>query len=238
MNDFEDRGKYEDFFDLYADNDPKDVEAKAGLMEYANASQSPDYQLDKVGMFHLADDLSKSTVKPRIIWLQRIAAAFSGMPGDEEKFFKIDYVDLKKMEAQGLEAVKQLALKKSFDEPSNMERLLSTIWMPADQVYLFVTNALNIRFNEKISVDANLIKQLIEMSSTSDPRYTPSKVKQAARKLDTQAMYEKWKQAYRKYKRKKPGKSDTWYSQQIAKMDIAQGRDAETIRKQMKLKNR
>jgi hypothetical protein len=226
--------KFEDFFDLYADNDPRAVEAKADLMEHANASQSPDHQVSKVGMFHLADDLSKSTGKPRVLWLQRIASAISGMPGQDEKFFEINYFDLRKMEAQGLEAVKQLARKESFYEPNNMERLLSSIWLPADQVYRFVTSALDIRFNEKISVDANVIRQLLEMSSTGDPRYTPSKVRQAARKLDTQAMYDDWKQAYRKLKNDKPGRTDSWYAQQIAKMDIAQDRNAETIRKRMK----
>jgi len=84
------------------------------------------------------------------------------------------------------------------------------------------------------SVDADIIKQLVDMSATGDPRYTPSRVRQAARKLDTQAMYEHWKQEYRELKRKKPDKSDSWYAHQIARMDIAQGRDAETIRKRMK----
>jgi hypothetical protein len=47
-------------------------------------------------------------------------------------------------------------------------------------------------------------------------------------------MYESWRKAYRELRREKPGKSDVWYSQQIAKSDIAKDRDAETIRKQMK----
>jgi len=83
-------------------------------------------------------------------------------------------------------------------------------------------------------VDTDLIKHLVDTSSTGDPRYTPGKVKQEARKLNTQAMYETWHKAYRVLKKDKPGKTDSWYSQQIAKRDIAQGRDAETIRKRMK----
>ena len=47
-------------------------------------------------------------------------------------------------------------------------------------------------------------------------------------------MHASWQKKYRELKRSKPGKTDTWYAQQIAKMDIAQGRDAETIRKNMK----
>ena len=236
MNDLENSDKFDDFFDLYADNDPKDVEVKADLMEQANKNERPSKAFGKVGMFHLADKLAKNTEQPRIIWLQRIAAAFNGMPGDDEKFFKTNYVDLKKMEAQGLEAVKQLAAQEYFSEPINMERLLSTIWMPADQVYRFVTSALGIRFNEKITADLSLIRQLVDISSPGDPHYTPSKVRQEARKLDTQAMYKNWNKAYCDLKKKKPGNSDTWYSIQIAKLDIAQGRDSETIRKRMKNK--
>ena len=35
-------------------------------------------------------------------------------------------------------------------------------------------------------------------------------------------------------RKQRPNMSDVWYSQQIAKQDIAAGRDAETIRKHMK----
>ena len=47
-------------------------------------------------------------------------------------------------------------------------------------------------------------------------------------------MYESWRKEYRTLKRKNPKKSDTWCSLQIEKMEIAQDRDAETIRKRMK----
>lgn len=65
-------------------------------------------------------------------------------------------------------------------------------------------------------------------------QYTPSVVKREARKLGTLAMYETWKKEYRSLKKKHPDMSDSWCSQKIAKMPIAKGRDAGTIRKNMK----
>ena len=79
-----------------------------------------------------------------------------------------------------------------------------------------------------------MIHQLVDSSTTADKRYTPSNAKREARKLDTAAMYESWQQEFRKLKKKRSNMSDTWYSQQIAKMEIAKGRSAETIRKNMK----
>jgi hypothetical protein len=58
-------------------------------------------------------------------------------------------------------------------------------------------------------------------------------VRREARKLDTQAMHEDWQREYRKLKKNRPDMSDVWYSQQIAKLAIAEGRSAETIRKHM-----
>lgn len=60
-----------------------------------------------------------------------------------------------------------------------------------------------------------------------------STVRREARKLTTQAMYATWQKAYRVSKKKYPNKSDVWYSLQIAKLSIAHGRDADTIRKHM-----
>ncbi len=47
-------------------------------------------------------------------------------------------------------------------------------------------------------------------------------------------MYEAWRKAYRDLKKQRRNMSDVWYSRQIAKMNIANGRSAETIRKHMK----
>jgi hypothetical protein len=76
--------------------------------------------------------------------------------------------------------------------------------------------------------------ELVDSTTTADHRYTPSNAKRAARKLDTQTMYESWRKAYRSLLKKRPNMSGVWYSQQIAKQHIAAGRNAETVRKQMK----
>lgn len=64
--------------------------------------------------------------------------------------------------------------------------------------------------------------------------YTPDTSKQEARKLATQAIYQDWNDEYLKLKQQHPAKSDSWCSQQIAKLPVAKGKNPETIRKNMK----
>lgn len=73
-----------------------------------------------------------------------------------------------------------------------------------------------------------------EKQSRAKDHYQPSTARRDARKLETRAMHERWRKAYRDLKRKHPDKSDVWYSLQIAKTEGARRRSAETIRKQMK----
>jgi hypothetical protein len=83
-------------------------------------------------------------------------------------------------------------------------------------------------------LDAVPIRRLADSSTTADERYMSSNARREIRKLDTQAMYESWQKEYRALRRKSPGMSDVWYSQRIAKMEIAKSRNAETIRRRMK----
>lgn len=87
---------------------------------------------------------------------------------------------------------------------------------------------------EGYSVDGEAIWQLVDMATAGDPRYTPSVAQREARKLKTQALHESWQKAYRALKQRRPDLSDKRRSELIAKMDIAQGRNEETIRKHMK----
>lgn len=84
------------------------------------------------------------------------------------------------------------------------------------------------------SLDGTMIRQLVDAATTADNRYTPSNAKREARKLDTQAMYESWQKEYRALKKKRRNMSDVWYSQQIAKLEIANRRNPSTIKKHMK----
>ncbi len=68
----------------------------------------------------------------------------------------------------------------------------------------------------------------------AESRYKPSNARREARKLNTQAMYKSWQKEYQALKKRRPEMSDVWYSQQIARLDIAKGSSAETIRKHMK----
>ncbi|MEN8136176.1 MAG: hypothetical protein ABFS18_11670 [Thermodesulfobacteriota bacterium] len=85
-----------------------------------------------------------------------------------------------------------------------------------------------------IAIDEYVIASRQSASSAVPGRHTSSCIKREAGKLATQAMYEKWQKAYRDLLKKHPDMPDVWFSRKIAKMDIAQGRDSETIRKNMK----
>ena len=87
--------------------------------------------------------------------------------------------------------------------------------------------------NGGFTLDHAVIHQMVDAATTTDPRHTPSTVKREAGKLNTQARYASWQKAYKGLRKKRPNESDVWYSQQIAKTPIAQGRDASTIKKHM-----
>ena len=84
------------------------------------------------------------------------------------------------------------------------------------------------------TMDQAVIRQMVDAATTADPRHTPSTTKREARKSGTQAMYATWQKAYHALLKKSPGKSDVWYSQQIAKADKVHVRDPSTIKKHMK----
>ena len=86
----------------------------------------------------------------------------------------------------------------------------------------------------RYGLKATEIRRLVDASLTANPRYTPSQARREARKQATEARYEALQKAYLKLKRRRPGRSDIWYSLQIAKMELAGDLNPETIRKRMK----
>lgn len=58
--------------------------------------------------------------------------------------------------------------------------------------------------------------------------------KRNTQKRKTKERHASWKKAYRTLKRQHPKMSDTWCARKIEKMEVAENRTAETIRKNMK----
>jgi len=92
--------------------------------------------------------------------------------------------------------------------------------------------------DDVLTIDRLRIDQLIDKApSTGGKKSTPSTEKREAGKRKTEAMYEDWRDEYLRLRRKYSNtvsRSDNWIARQIAKLDIAQNRDSETIRRKMK----
>jgi len=98
--------------------------------------------------------------------------------------------------------------------------------VPVDEVLYFE--------GEQIFIDQDTIDDLLNREPlTQGKAYTPSTNKREASKLDTQAMYQDWNDVYFKLTKLHPNKSKSWCAIQISKMEIAQGKDSETIRKKI-----
>lgn len=85
----------------------------------------------------------------------------------------------------------------------------------------------------QLQIDREAIINLIDRPPSKN-RYKPSIARREARKLDTQEKHGRWRKAYRELKRKHPEQSDNWCALNISRMDIGQGHDSKTIRKNMK----
>jgi hypothetical protein len=69
------------------------------------------------------------------------------------------------------------------------------------------------------------VKKGDRITLEADPIHNPDAVYE---------LLEAWRKAYRDLKKQRRNMTCVWYSRRIEKMDIANGRNAETIRKHMK----
>ena len=89
---------------------------------------------------------------------------------------------------------------------------------------------------DSLQIDQPGIEDCMNRVSAKESKsYVTSTDKREAGKLKTLAMYQDWRDEYQRLLKIKPGMGDIWYSKQIKKMDIAQGRSAGRIRKMMKV---
>ena len=87
-------------------------------------------------------------------------------------------------------------------------------------------------------IDWARINTVLHLAAARNSKaYTPDTIKREKRNLDTQAMYQDWHDEYVKRKQDPKNKNrvgfDSWCALEIAKLPIAQGRNSETIRKNM-----
>ena len=85
------------------------------------------------------------------------------------------------------------------------------------------------RFGDKYGVGD--LAQQISQTSSGKLVVANVNVKQEYRKRKTEERNRKIRSEFRRLEKRRPGMSDVWYSQQLANSEIANGLDAETIRK-------
>ncbi len=87
--------------------------------------------------------------------------------------------------------------------------------------------------NGDYAINAAAIRRLVDAAPAADPHYTPTAARREARKLDTQALHDRWRKAHRELRQAHPSMSKEWYAKQIAKQEVAERRSAATIRKHL-----
>jgi hypothetical protein len=83
-----------------------------------------------------------------------------------------------------------------------------------------------------------LLSECVDLSGLDHAAEAPvtTLTRRALRRQETEARRERWHKACEDLKKQHPEKSDSWIAGRIALMPIAERRDAETIRKNMKRK--
>ncbi len=91
-----------------------------------------------------------------------------------------------------------------------------------------------LRFGEgRYVMDNTRIRRWLDVAAET-PTFSARRIRREARKLDTRKRHKILRKAYLTLKREKPGMTDVWYSQQIARSDQGGGLRPGTIRKNMK----
>lgn len=100
--------------------------------------------------------------------------------------------------------------------------------LPIDEVIYIESN--------KLALDLTKIEYVLNLKQQPPAKtYRANTDKKEQRKANTQAMYQDWQEQAIKLKTLHPTKSKTWIAQKIVKMPMAQGKSAETIRRNINI---
>jgi hypothetical protein len=104
-----------------------------------------------------------------------------------------------------------------------------------NQILLPISELLYFEYN-KLVLDREKIDHALNLKQPSAVKtYRINTDKNELRKSNTLAMHQDWQEQAIKLKKKHPTKSKTWISQQIAKLPLAKGKSAETIRRNINI---
>jgi hypothetical protein len=111
--------------------------------------------------------------------------------------------------------------------------LVDTLSLEVGQQSIPVTELLFVDHGAVV-LDEQRIHGLLSLAAEPASKlYVPNTDKRESRKQATEAMRQNWRDAHEQLQIRQPGKSKKWYSIRIAKLPVAQDRDAETIRRQL-----
>jgi len=167
----------------------------------------------------------------------------------------IDFEHFRQWKLDGNSLSQKLSKLLGFTKPPSKERGLNK-WILGvlegkkhkAQISLIIDNGVSLHISSHVvplteilsfednnlTIDKDEIYRLIDKPIDKENVYKPSTIRNEARKLKTQEQWKLWQKEYRKQKKDKPGMTDDFYSKQIAKSDVGNGRSIETIRKHMK----
>ena len=111
--------------------------------------------------------------------------------------------------------------------------LSSPLTVEVNQQLVPLTELLFADFDE-VALDEVRIQHLLTIKAERQiKQYSSNTARREARKSKTQAMYQDWRDAHALLLQEHPGKNKSWYARKISRMDVAHGREYETIRKRL-----
>jgi hypothetical protein len=181
------------------------------------------------------DDIEQFAPADRYITGQALVDRWSGRAGlQPTAYIRAKIAESRLMEMHPLYGLTQGSCPENKDFPPLTSGLFALSQVQQIEDEDFAEDDRSGRPSESKRPEIQASKPRPEVDGTpAAPDPAPTSVRHAVRKLESQDLYKRWRSAYRQSRKNHPDKSDVWHSQQIAKLKIANGRKADTIRKHM-----
>lgn len=201
---------------------------------YTVGSENPDYVAPLMACWFAPHEIDQFSPTERYMTGQALIERWSARPS----LHAVAFICAKIAESRLLDIHPIYGgTRGTFAEHSDWPPLESGLFAVSQVEHIEATDFAQNELGEAPQRPENTVESVVADTAPNNAvstRASPTAGREV-RKLATQAMYRSWQKQYRKLNKQRPNMSDIWYSQQIAKQDIGKQRDAETIRKHMKL---